>query len=207
MLPSIKQIPDVKKYCLRYIFENMRLQYEPGTLWLEFGTYSGFTINYISRHTKGLVYGFDSFEGLPEKWRDGYDVRAFNRYGKEPKVAKNVVLVKGWFQDTLEHFLKHKKGQVSFLHLDADLYSSTKYVLDVLTKNKRIGKGCIILFDELFNFKNWKGPTSELRALREWLQENPNIKVKWMGMNGKLHLDNKDHPYETQQAFLKVINI
>lgn len=208
MLPSIRKIPNIRKYCLRYIFEDMKLKHEPNTLWLEFGTYSGFTINYISKHTNKLVYGFDSFEGLPEKWRDGFDKKTFNRYGKEPKVKRNVILVKGWFENTLTHFLKHKKDKkVSFLHLDADLYSSTKYVLDVLTASKRFQKGSILLFDELFNFKTFLGPNSELRALREWLQENPNIKVEWMGMNGKVYFDNQDHPYERQQAFLKIIDI
>lgn len=64
MLPSIRKIPNIRKYCLRYIFEDMKLKHEPNTLWLEFGTYSGFTINYISKHTNELVYGFDSFEGM-----------------------------------------------------------------------------------------------------------------------------------------------
>lgn len=47
----------------------------------------------------------------------------------------------------------------------------------------------------------------DLIVLREWLQENPNIKVEWMGMNGKVHFDNQDYPYERQQAFLKIIDI
>jgi hypothetical protein len=51
----------------------MKLQHKPNTLWLEFGVATGTTINYISRFTNDKVYGFDSFEGLPENWREGYD--------------------------------------------------------------------------------------------------------------------------------------
>ena len=56
----------------------MKLQHKPNTLWLEFGVASGISINYISRFTNDKVYGFDSFEGLPEKWRDGFNKGAFN---------------------------------------------------------------------------------------------------------------------------------
>ena len=46
----------------------------------------GKTINYISNFTNDKVYGFDSFEGLPEKCRDGYDKGAFNTNGILPQV-------------------------------------------------------------------------------------------------------------------------
>lgn len=84
MLSIIQNIPNVHAYPLTYVFEHMKLQHKPNTLWLEFGVASGKTINYISKFTKDKVYGFDSFEGLPEKWRDGFDKGAFNRNGNLP---------------------------------------------------------------------------------------------------------------------------
>ena len=84
MLSIIKNIPDIKTYPLKYVFENMKLTHKSNTLWLEFGVYSGRTINYISKFTNDIVYGFDSFEGLPEKWRDGFDKGIFSTEGNLP---------------------------------------------------------------------------------------------------------------------------
>lgn len=67
MLSIIQNIPIVNTYPLKYVFENMKLQHKPDTLWLEFGVANGKTINYISKFTNDKVHGFDSFEGLPEK--------------------------------------------------------------------------------------------------------------------------------------------
>ena len=180
----IKNIPNLKKICLNYIFEDLKIKLNKGELWLEFGVYSGKTINYFAQFTDKNVYGFDSFEGLPEAWRPGFKEGKFNKDGLMPDTLPNVKLIKGWFNEALEPFLSSTDGLVSFLHLDADLYSSTKYVLDTLLKQNRIKNGCIILFDELLNFPGFLGSKSELRALCEWLEENPNIKWKWIGMNG-----------------------
>jgi hypothetical protein len=132
MLNIIKNIPNVNTYPLIYVFEHLKLQHKPNTLWLEFGVASGNTINYISKFTNDTVYGFDSFEGLPEKWRDGFDKGAFNRNGNLPQVNNNVELIKGWFDETLQHFIQTQNKKVSFIHMDADLYSSTKYIFNVL---------------------------------------------------------------------------
>jgi hypothetical protein len=181
MLNIIQNIPNVKTYPLTYVFESMKLRHKPNTLWLEFGVASGNTINYISKFTRDTVYGFDSFEGLPEKWRDGFDKGAFSRSGNLPPVNKNVKLIKGWFSDTLIPFIKTHNKKVTFIHLDADLYSSTKYILDVL-KNY-IDDGCIIVFDELVNYPGFDGDTGELKAFYEFITENK-VNYSWIGMNG-----------------------
>ena len=113
MLSIIQNIPNVETYPLKYVFENLKLQHKPNTLWLEFGVASGRTINYISKFTKDKVYGFDSFEGLPEKWRDGFNKGAFNRNGILPEVNNNVELIKGWFDETLPNFIKNHNKKVS----------------------------------------------------------------------------------------------
>jgi hypothetical protein len=181
MLHIIQNIPNIKTYPLKYVFEVMKLQQKPNTLWLEFGVASGNTINYISKFANNTVYGFDSFEGLPEKWRDNYDKGAFNMDGNLPNVNNNVELVKGWFNETLPSFIKNHNQKVSFIHMDADLYSSTKYVLNTL-KNQ-IDKDCIIVFDELVNYPGFDGETGELRALYEFISEN-NVEYDWIGMDG-----------------------
>jgi len=159
----------------------MKLQHKPNTLWLEFGVADGKTVNYISRFTKDTVYGFDSFEGLPEKWRDGYDKGAFSRNGNLPNVSDNVTLIKGWFNETLPGFIKTHNKKVSFIHMDADLYSSTKCIFDELKDN--LDTDCVIVFDELVNYPGFDGDTGELKAFYEFITEN-DVKYTWIGMNG-----------------------
>jgi len=168
-------------YPLKYVFEHMKLQHKPDTLWLEFGVYNAITVNYISRFTNDRVYGFDSFEGLPEKWREGYEVGAFSKNGNLPWVHGNVTLVKGWFDKTLPDFIKQQNKKVSFIHMDADLYSSTKCIFDNL--KDYLDKDCVIVFDELLNYPGFDGETGELRAFYEFVTENK-VDYEWIGMDG-----------------------
>lgn len=181
MLNIIQNIPNIKTYPLNYIFETIKLKHKSNTLWLEFGVASGNTINYISQFTNDLVYGFDSFKGLPEKWRDGFNKGAFNRDGNLPSVNPNVVLIKGWFNETLSNFIKTQDKKISFIHIDCDLYSSTKYIFDTL--KDYIDTDCIIVFDELVNYPGFDGPTGELKAFYEFITEN-DVNYEWIGMNG-----------------------
>lgn len=181
MLSIIQNIPNINTYPLTYVFETMKLQHKPDTLWLEFGVASGKTINYISKFTTDNVYGFDSFEGLPEKWRDGYEKGSFTRNGNFPTVNNNVVLIKGWFNETLPTFIQNQNKKISFIHMDADLYSSTKCILDNV--KDLIDTNCIIVFDELVNYPGFDGEKGELKAFYEFVTEH-NVNYRWIGMNG-----------------------
>lgn len=180
MLSIIQNIPNIQTYPLTYVFEHMKLKHKPDTLWLEFGVATGRSINYISQFTKDNVYGFDSFEGLPEFWRDGFDKGMFSTNSILPPVNNNVKLIKGLFNETLETFLKEQNKKISFVHMDADLYISTKYVLDTI--KDYIDQDCIIIFDELVNFPGFDGDRSELKAFYEFITEN-NVNYEWIGMN------------------------
>jgi hypothetical protein len=85
-----------------------------------------------------------------------------------PNVKKNVVLVKGWVQDTVIDFLKQNNPQISFAHMDLDTYESTKFVLSEIKPYLR--KGSILLFNELYNFPGWS--VGEYKALNEIFDEN-----------------------------------
>ena len=198
----LKNIPNVNKYVLHYLFEDMKLQHKKDTLWMEFGVFSGRTINYISKFTDKTVYGFDSFYGLPEDWRNGFAKGTFNMNGHLPKVNDNVTLISGWFEDTLETFMKFHNQKISFIHIDSDIYSSAKYVLNTL-KNS-IDEGCIIVFDELVNYPGYGGETGELKALYEFIEEN-NVKYEWIGMNGIVEMFNPK--YENEQVAIKILEI
>ena len=96
---------------------------------LEFGVYSGNTINHIASMTPQKVFGFDSFEGLPEDWRADFPKGRFA--AALPAVRDNVELVVGWFDATLPGFLARETNPISLLHVDCDLYSSTKTIFDL----------------------------------------------------------------------------
>lgn len=131
----------------------------------EFGVYKGHTLEIIADTVKnGVVYGFDSFEGLPEAWRTGFDKGAFKIEAKDlPSFAKNVRLYPGWFDATLPAMLKDDARRAAFLHIDCDLYSSTKCIFESLAG--RLRAGTVIVFDEYFNFPGWEN--DEHRALIE----------------------------------------
>lgn len=144
---------------------------------LEFGVFTGGSINHIAKHTKNPIYGFDSFDGLPKFWRDGYGAGTF-RVPKLPTVPPNVTLIKGWFENTLPSFVQEHKQDLSFLHVDCDLYSSTKTIFQYL--GERIKPGCVIVFDEYFNYLDWEN--GEFKAFREFLADT-NLSYKYFGYN------------------------
>jgi predicted O-methyltransferase YrrM len=132
---------------------------------MEFGVGTGGSIRRIANHLPNrTVYGFDSFEGLPENWRNGYDKGHF-KCDPPKDLPSNVHLVIGLFQDTLETFLKEQTDSVAFLHMDADLYSSTSYVLNTIKDQLR--DGTIILFDEFCGYTGFE--EGEYKAFQEFL--------------------------------------
>ncbi|MBB5954159.1 putative O-methyltransferase YrrM [Saccharothrix tamanrassetensis] len=119
---------------------------------LEFGVFRGTTLKIIAEERAGGVYGFDSFEGLPEDWRPKRPAGYF-RADHVPTVP-GAEIVPGWFDDTLPDFFAEHPGHVSFLHLDADLYSSTVTALE--HAGPRLRPGSVVLFDEYFNYPGWE---------------------------------------------------
>ncbi len=146
-------------------------------LYCEFGVYKGETVNFIASKTQATVHGFDSFEGLPEDWRDGFEKGTFQMNGL-PTVRKNVNLVKGWFNESLPGWRKANPGPLAFAHLDADLYSSTQCVLNLLAD--RIVPGTVLQFDEYFNYPGWQ--EGEHKAFTEFVAEH-RVQFKYLGYN------------------------
>lgn len=134
-------------------------------LWLEFGVYRGETINYIAGKTNENIFGFDSFQGLPEFWRDGFEAGHFS-VSQLPPVARNVELIKGWFNETLPPFMSQRRGDIiSLIHVDCDLYSSTKTIFEKC--GDHIKEGTVIVFDEYFNYPGWQH--GEYKAFKEFI--------------------------------------
>ena len=137
----------------------------PG-LALEFGVATGTTLAIIAdalSHDRAVV-GFDTFTGLPEMWRSGFPAGEFSQQ-KLPEVA-GAELIVGMFENELPTFLARNDEQIAFMHVDCDLYSSTKTVLDLT--GDRLAPDAVILFDEFFNFPGWQ--QHEYRAWTEFLE-------------------------------------
>ncbi len=141
----------------------------------EFGVFQGITINYLASLTTKTVNGFDSFEGLPETWRPNFEKGRF-KLEKLPEVRSNVKLFKGWFDDSLPKFLGDHKQHAAFLHIDCDLYSSTKTIFNLF--RDRIRPGTVIAFDEMFNYPGWQ--QGEFKAFNEFIAET-GLKYEWLG--------------------------
>jgi hypothetical protein len=135
--------------------------------YLEFGVFTGGTIRYIARRIgRRTIHGFDSFEGLPEAW-SGFSLggKSFDVKGRLPRVPANVTLHRGYFDSSLPQWLNDNPGPVAFIHVDCDLYSSTKTILELLAP--RLANGTVILFDEYFNYPGWE--QHEFKAFREFV--------------------------------------
>lgn len=144
-------------------------------LWLEVGVWRGESINYIAQRANRPITGFDSFEGLPERWSPTLSAGAFSIHGKMPHAYPGVSLVKGWFDRTLPEFLRTRpEVPIAFLHVDCDLYSSTRTVLSHLTP--RLTSGTVVVFDEFCAF----GPDDEARAWREFCRSHC-VTFRWLG--------------------------
>ena len=137
-----------------------------GGMALEFGVFEGRSLAVIAEARKGReVYGFDSFQGLPEDYRPHVRQGAF-ALDRMPQV-EGAELVVGWFDATLPGFLAAHPGPVDFLHVDGDLYSSAVTVLRLV--GPRLLPGSVVIFDEFFNWPGWEDD-GEFRAWQEYLE-------------------------------------
>jgi len=150
-------------------------QSPPTGLALEFGVATGRTLDVIAR-TRGQrkVFGFDSFAGLPEHWRWGFDEGTFAA-DKAP-VVQGATIIEGLFQDVLPEFLAEHPGQLAIAHMDSDLYSSAVYVLEQL--RPRMVRGTVIVFDEYYNFPGWR--QHEHRAWQEFVADS-GLEFEYLG--------------------------
>lgn len=144
--------------------------------YLEMGVGSGKSINFIAAlNPNKKVFGFDSFEGLPEDWlrKDVSIPKGSFKLRDEfafPPVLHNVRLVKGMFSDTLPQFKRDilKDKPIAFIHIDCDLYSSAKDIFDHL--GDHIVSGSILLFDEFYNYDEYAN--DEFKAFQEFLKKS-----------------------------------
>jgi hypothetical protein len=135
--------------------------------YLEFGVYQGASLRIwldLIGHPQARFIGFDTFTGLPERWRPTEPAGHFNANGaipdiKDPRCAFEI----GLFQDTLPRFVQqHDLSCRLILNLDADMFTSTLFVLTTLAPHLKPGD--ILFFDE------FSCPLDEFRAFEEFVR-------------------------------------
>ena len=165
------KVEDIRNFSIYKAIENSK---DSENIFLEFGVYTGGSINLFSKQLKAInanICGFDTFEGLTEDWLTHvfFPKGSLSLNNKLPKVEKNVQLIKGKIQDTLDFFLnENSKKKVVFAHMDMDTYASTKYALSKI--KPFLQKGSVILFDEFYGYPNWQ--QEEYKAFTEVFNEN-----------------------------------
>jgi O-methyltransferase len=184
-LVPVEELARVDRRALAHLRESA----PPVGDYLEFGVFRGDSLLCMdqARREAGLsfrLFGFDSFEGLPELAPDdqGWTAGSFrSNYGStRRRLTSNgidwsrTVLVKGWFDETLTPELRdeHELVKASTIMIDCDLYSSAKTALEFSAP--LIRDEAIIFFDD------WDGGSGlaergegEARAFGEFLAAHP----------------------------------
>lgn len=170
----------------------------PGDI-LEFGVFAGASLALLAhalcQHPRALprrVVGFDSFKGLPGThdphpvWRDG--VFAVNEWWHPtlpigapatPDAVHDLfracalpepTIVDGAFVDTVPRVVPRDVSAASVVHLDCDLYESTRDALAGVAGV--LQDGTMLLFDDWFLYHG-NPERGEARAFREFLAARP----------------------------------
>jgi len=166
---------------------------------VECGVFGGVSLSILAKGAtfdpKGMtrrVIGIDTFEGLPAsaeqhaRWGEG---DCATMHGAHPllqpgervtpestrelfrrcELAEPTLLV-GRFDAVLPTVVPSQVSRIALLHVDCDLYESTRDVLagvaDVLED------GAIVLFDDWFHYRGHPG-RGEARAFAEFLEQHP----------------------------------
>lgn len=178
--------------------------------YIEFGVYHGTSLScmYEARNSLGLghlrLFGFDSFEGLPEsaareddaEWWPGQFKSTLaltrenlRRWGVPPEA---VTLTKGWFSATCtaETRARHGIERASVIMVDCDLYSSAKEALAF--SGPLIHRQAVMVFDDWNAGGLADKGLGERRAFEEFLAEWPDLRAEEIsGLNYKDKADPK----------------
>lgn len=153
---------------------------------VECGVGRGVSLQELATLAKGRkVFGFDSFNGLPEDWKmsDDFTWPAGSFACDVPEIDGAEIIV-GYFADTLPEWKLNHADRIALLHFDGDLYSSAVTVLTEL--NDQILPDTILVFDDMFlknhslagKYTYWRD--NEYKAFHEW-QDKYNRETEMIG--------------------------
>jgi hypothetical protein len=144
----------------KQFLETVHRQNTAGDL-VEFGVSVGNSLDFLVNCCEEIglnipIYGFDSFEGLPEPtahdmpyWHKGEFAADFDAVSRRLKtdLRPQVKLVKGWFCDTLaQPEIRNAIRTVAFARIDCDLYEPACECLAFL--ESRLADGAYLCFDD-----------------------------------------------------------
>jgi len=178
--------------------EFIRFEQVPGAV-LEFGVFAGASLALLGKALSFEVedpprrlIGFDSFAGLPPgeethaHWKEG-DCAVTHAWHPlaplgtpvTPRLTLDLFaacdlpapeLVDGPFEETLPPRVPGEIPEVALVHIDCDLYESTRTVLAGLAP--ALQEGTVLLFDDWFHYRG-NPNRGEARAFHEFLAEHP----------------------------------
>jgi len=151
--------------------------------YLEFGVFRGRSFILATQLARKYnmnrmrFFAFDSFAGLPHSEGERFDT---GNYSCSETLFKKILykagvnaettrVVKGFFSDSLTDVVRnqHDLVKASIVHIDCDLYSSTKCVLNFV--EKLVGEGTVLIFDDWYCFRDEDVDNmGERKAFREW---------------------------------------
>ncbi len=164
------------EFCVNYILKN-----EIKGDFVETGIWRGGVLILIkaileeNNISDRLIWGFDSFIGLPKPNFKKYPLDKGNKlytmnilacsiskvksnFKEYDLSTKNINFIKGWFKDTLP---KNKINRISLLRLDGDLYEST--ILSLKYLYPKLTKGGFIIIDDYNAFPFCKKAVDDYR--------------------------------------------
>ena len=168
---------------------------------MEFGVYQGFWLEQLDEACRSIglerpIWGFDSFEGLPEVdeqhdlncWEKGQYAADVEDVAKRLKCGERsyIKLVKGWFAESFQRAEVQAIQELAFVRIDCDLYQPACECLEFI-KDRLIDQA-ILVFDD------W-GPNlnkGEAKACAEWLP-NCGMRFEFLAWNSIGHLYLKAH--------------
>lgn len=145
----------------------------PTGMALEFGVGRATSTRIIAKSMP--VIGFDSWLGLPENWRPKYGAGAFAY--NPPGDIPNVTLVDGWFEDTLPEIYWTSLTFIGLVHIDCDLYSSTKTVLDHI--GDFLEPGTYVVFDEFWGYNDGLDASYKDHEYKAWREFAERTQIAW----------------------------
>ena len=177
--------------------------------YLEFGVSIGSSLALMHRVVQdaGLdrmhLYGFDSFEGLPESAKsddEGYwaprmfrsDIRMTRKYLTRAGVDwSRVTLIEGWYSETLTPALiaEYALRKAGVIMIDCDMYLSTRAALAFCAP--LIRDRAVVLFDDWYAGGLDEKNLGEKRAFEEFMAEATQFGAEPIGRyrpNGKFFL-------------------
>ncbi len=178
----------VPKDPLRYIEAARRFNFAilyqriagvPGCV-VELGVSQGLSLTYLkilslAEGKDRKIYGFDTFEGLPQplSFERGFKGQFKGSYARVVQFFRDtqtpmdgVTLVPGDIRETLKTF--DFKEPIALLHIDLDLYEGYKAGLSLLWD--KLSPGAIVIFDD-YGF-SWAGAD---KAVDEFLATHPQL--------------------------------